>query len=100
MISKLSASVLFGAALALAGSVVPASADLITVDFTVHQPFTCASCTTTTTPFAMSLTTDISGVIVFDNTRTGVNAYQSISYITGNKSWQVSDLLGGLNAVT
>jgi len=60
MNSKLSASILFEAALALAGSVQPASADLITVDFTVHEPFSCGVCNPA--PFGMSLTTDISGV--------------------------------------
>jgi hypothetical protein len=81
MKSKLSTSVLFGAALALAGSVQPASADLITVDFTVHAPFDCftGNCTPTG-PFGMSMTTDILGSFVADSTQTGASAYNSISY--------------------
>jgi len=90
---KLRASVLFGAALALAASVLPASADLITVDFTVFAPFSCTSGTCTPTgPFGMDMTKDISGSFVADNTKTGAAAYQSISYTTGSKSWSVADL--------
>jgi hypothetical protein len=104
MKSKLGTSVLFGAALAVAGSVQPASADLIMVDFTVHAPFDCFSgnnCTPTG-PFGMSMTTDILGSFVADSTQTGASAYNSISYTTGNKSWQPSDLgsLGGTPSVT
>jgi hypothetical protein len=101
MKSKLSTSVLFAAALALAGSVQPASADLITVDFTVHEPFLfLCPCNPGQTPFGMSLTTDISGVIVFDNTKTGASAYNSINYTTGTYSWEPSDLQGGAVGVS
>ena len=100
MKSKLSTSVLFAAALALVGSVQPASADLITVDFTVHGPFSCGVCNPGQTPFGMSLTTDISGVIVFDSTKTGASAYNSINYTTGTYSWEPSDLQGGAVGVS
>jgi len=100
MKSKLSASVLFVAALALAGSVQPASADLITVNFTVHAPFDCLGICSPTGPFGMSMTTDILGSFVADSTKTGAAAYQSINYSTGTMSWQPTDLLGGGNDVT
>jgi hypothetical protein len=96
MKSKLSTSVLFGTALALAASVLPASADLITVDFTVYAPFSCVVGTCTPTgPFGMSMTTDILGSFVVDNTKTGRAAYQSVSYTTGSQSWSATNLGSG-----
>jgi hypothetical protein len=40
----------------------------------------------------MSMTTDILGSFVGDNTKTGADAYQSVSYTTGSKSWSATDL--------
>jgi hypothetical protein len=95
--SKLSAAFAIAVTLclALAGSMLPASADLITVDFTVHAPFSCefGGCTPTG-PFGMSMTTDIHGSFVADSTKTGAAAYQSVSYTTGSQSWNVTDLTG------
>jgi hypothetical protein len=89
-----SSMLVFG--LALAGSAQPASADLITVDFTVDGPFSCVgfgSCTPTG-PFGMSMTADIQGSFVVDTTKSGADAYQSVSYSTGSISWDAADLQG------
>ena len=98
--SKLNPALLLGAVLALAGSVQPAWADLITVDFTVHAPFSCVAGSCAPPPFGISMTTDILGSVVVDNTKTGVNAYQSISYTTGSRSWNTADLTGPLNFIS
>jgi hypothetical protein len=74
--------------LALAGSARPASAALITVDFTVAEPFSSVAA-----PFGMSLTTDIFGSFVYDTTQTGAAAFVSLTYATGTKSWGPSDLI-------
>jgi hypothetical protein len=105
MKSKLSAaysSVLFGAALAVAGAVEPASADLVTFDFTTVPPLTCTgpACTATTGTFGVSLTSPLPGEIVFDTTKTGAAAFQSINWTTGSVTWHASNLQGSQTRVT
>jgi hypothetical protein len=104
MKSKLSSSVLFGATLALIGSVLPASADLITVNFNVAPPYICfppggGSCGSTGA-YGLNLSSNLPGVIVFDTTQVGAAAFQSVSWTTGTRNWTAADLLGGSVEVT
>lgn len=94
MMKKFVASLVF--ATALIGSSLPASADLIQVNFTVG-PF---DEVVGAAPFGINPASLFSGHVVFDTTKTGAAAFHDVSWTTGTKTWAENDLLGGLNSVT
>jgi hypothetical protein len=89
--------------LALAGSAQPASADLITVQFTTTNSFICngPGCPSTG-PFGIDLTSPqpLPGDFVADTTKTGAAAFVDIQWTTGTKTWTISDPVSNLSFVT
>jgi hypothetical protein len=94
---KFKLSTLIGAALALAGSVLPASADLITVDFTTTSDI---SCTIAPCAFGASPSSALPGEFVADTTKTGLAAFVSVDWTIGTKTFTTSDLDANTTFVT
>jgi hypothetical protein len=79
------------AALALAGSVLPASADLITVDFTTTSS---PSCTSAPCSWGVSPSSPVPGDFVVDTTKTGLAAIVNVDWmVSSTKTFTTSGLL-------
>ncbi|HLZ75607.1 PEPxxWA-CTERM sorting domain-containing protein [Phenylobacterium sp.] len=76
-----------GALICVAGS---ASASIITVDFNVAGGWFQTG--NTDTPFGLSNNPNLNGSVQLDTTKTGVDTFVSIDWVTGTRTWTLADL--------
>jgi len=67
----------------------PAEAALVKTEFTISGTWVHAG---PALPFGLPASPTLSGEAVFDNTRTGRDAFVSFSLVTGSRNWSIADL--------